>query len=446
MVKNRNLADFSKYVSLNVIGMLAVNCYILADTFFISNEIGLNALTSLNLALPVFGVIFGVGMMLGMGGATKYALLKAEGLDADRTLTHSLLLGLIFSVFFELAAVFLSVPLSRLLGASDTTIALTSEYISTLLYFAPAFIAQQIFTCFVRNDGSPAIAMISMAVGSVSNVLMDYVFIYPLGMGMFGAVIATGIAPLISLCILSTHWIFKCNKLKFKFVKPQLKLFGNIFALGVFSFISEISNGIVVFVFNFLILGLAGEIGVAAYGVIVNVFYVAIGFFNGVAQGVQPLISKRYGEGNYNDVKKLLLYAMVTAFSIAAAIYIFAVAMPDQIVSVFNSENSAEMASIAVQGMRLFFIGVFFVGFNVINAGFFSAVEKGGRAFAISVLRGLIVLIAMAFLLSHFFGMTGVWLALPSSEVIVCIVGAILLSNCLKNLKGGDFEIEKKFI
>lgn len=432
---NVDFKDFSKYVSLNVLGMLAFNCYILADTYFVSNGVGLDALAALNLALPLFGLISGFGMMLGMGGATGYAILRAEGKNGAPAFMHSLLLALLLSVVFELTAVFAADKLSVFLGADGDTFAYTTEYVSVLMYFAPAFFFNQVFICFVRNDSNPVLAMFAVAAGSIVNVILDYVFIYPLQMGMLGAVLATGLAPVISLVILSSHWLVKRRTLRLKLSRFSFRTCGRICSLGIFSFVSEISNGIVILVFNMIIINLTGNTGVAAYGVIVNVFYVALGFFNGVSQGIQPLVSRRYGQNRPRNAKRVFKYGLITAFVMGAALYIISAVFSEGIVGLFNSENSQQLEELAVPGMRIFFTALFFSGFNIVTAGFFSATGRGGKAFAVSFARGLLVIIPLAYLFAGLLGMTGVWLSFPITEIAVAVFAGMLLLNFFKTYR-----------
>ena len=145
--------------------------------------------------------------------------------------------------------------------------------------------------------------MIGMLTGSFSNIILDYVFIFPLHMGIFGAVLATGLAPVISLFILSKHWITKQNQFHFVWTNPSFRLAETILSLGAPSFITEMASGIVMIVFNMIILRLQGNIGVAAYGVVANLSLVVISIYTGIAQGVQPILSRIYGYGERGSQK-----------------------------------------------------------------------------------------------------------------------------------------------
>ena len=224
------LKEFSQYVALNICGMVGLSCYILADTFFISNGLGANGLTALNLAIPIYSFVHGSGLMFGMGGATKYSIYRGQRKykNADQFFSGTVYLMFAAAVIFMLAGVFFSGQLTRLLGADKNVYHMTKTYVQVILLFAPAFMANDTLICFVRNDGNPKLSMLGMLTGSFSNIILDYIFIFPLNMGIFGAVLATGLAPVISLIVLSGHWLAKQNRFHFVRIRPSLRLTGNI--------------------------------------------------------------------------------------------------------------------------------------------------------------------------------------------------------------------------
>lgn len=203
-------SGFLRYASLNVLGMLGLSCYILADTYFIAKGMGADGLAALNLAIPVYSFMNGAALMLGMGGATRYSILRGAGdrEGADPIFTKTLAYAAALAALFVLIGLFGAERLASLLGAKGAVYDMTRTYLRVILLFSPAFLLNQTLLCFVRNDGGPHLAMAAMVSGSLANIVLDYVFIFPCGMGIFGAVLATGCAPLISIAILS-FWFFK---------------------------------------------------------------------------------------------------------------------------------------------------------------------------------------------------------------------------------------------
>lgn len=417
-----------KYSTLSVLGMIAISCYILADTFFVARGLGTNGLAALNLAIPAYNFIHGTGLMLGMGGATKFSIYKSQNdhKSADAIYTNTLYLGVIFSVLFMAVGLFLSGQLAMLLGADSAVFDMTNTYLKVLLLFSPAFIFNDILLCFVRNDGGPRLSMIATVMGSLTNIVLDYIFIFPCGMGIFGAVLATGVSPVLGIVIMLPHALKKTAG--FHPVKTGLHAehVKTDFSLGFPSLLGQVSSGIVMIVFNAIILRLTGNTGVAAYGVIANISLVVTSVYTGIAQGMQPLVSRAYGEQKLKDAHRFLRYSMIFMLILSAVIYLVILLWADPIARIFNSENDAALQRIAVDGLKLYFTSVVFVGFNIILSMYFTSVEKAIPAQVISLLRGFALIIPIAFLLAALWEMTGVWLAFPLTELLVALLGVIL--------------------
>ena len=386
MKKNSHLRDFARYASLNVLGMIGVSCYILADTFFVAKGMGADGVTALNIAIPIYSLIHGTGLMIGMGGATKFAIYKSQGRDEAGSRVFTCAVLMMFGPFFEL---------------NDT------------------------FNCFIRNDGNPKLSMAAMLTGSFSNIILDYVFIFPLDMGIFGAILATGLSPVISLCILSIYKFRKKNSFHIVRARHEGRTFDGILSIGVQSLITELSSGIVVLAFNIIILGLAGNTGVAAYAVIANTSIVAVSIFTGIAQGGQPLISAAHGIGNKDRLRAVLRYSIISQLVIALMVYLAIAFFTTPIAAIFNSEHIDSLQRMAEDGMKIYFTGLFFSGFNIIISAFFAASEKIIPAQTITILRGFALIVPMAFIMSKAAGLTGVWLAYPVTEFIVAAISII---------------------
>ncbi len=425
MTAVKPLHEFAKYASLSVLAMIALSCYILADTFFVSLGLGTRGLAALNLAIPAYNFIHGTGLMLGMGGATRFSILKSQnaGREADRMYTVTLYLSLLFSVFFVVTGLFFSGSLARLLGADQAVFSMTDTYLKVLLLFSPAFILNDVLLCFVRNDGNPQLAMAATITGSLSNILLDYVFIFPCGMGIFGAVFATGLAPVIGILVMAPHWLKRDKGFHLIPTGLQARAAGITLSLGFPSLLAQLSSGIVMILFNTIILGLLGNTGVAAYGVVANISLVVTSIFTGIAQGVQPLISRAYGRKEAVLVEKHLKYSLVSMAVFSTAVYLLLFMFASPVAAVFNSEQDPALQRIAVDGLRLYFTSTLFTGFNIILSTWFASVEKALPAQIVSLLRGLVLIIPAAFLMAFLWGMTGVWLALTAAEFLTAAAG-----------------------
>ena len=427
--------DFMKYSSLNVLGMLGLSCYILADTFFVSKALGSNGLTALNLAIPIYSFINGSGLMIGMGASTKYSIFKSQGNKekANETFTNATILTAFIASIFLLIGIFGSGFLIELLGADNTVFEIGKTYLQVILLFAPMFMTNNLLLCFIRNDGAPQLSMAAMIGGSLSNVILDYVFMFPLGMGIFGAAFATGLAPVVSILILLPFLLKKKNQFHLKKCRISRKLSLEIFSSGLPSLITEVSSGIVMIIFNTIILNIAGNIGVAAYGVIANLSLVVIAIYTGIAQGIQPILSSNYGAKNKKNISDTLKYAMTTVCIISVCIYLCIFFGAEIIVQIFNNEQNEILQNIAVTGLKIYFLACVFAGFNIVISVYFTSISYPTPAHIISILRGFILIIPIAFILSNLGGIIGVWLVFPSTELIVALIGIVLFFKIKNN-------------
>ncbi len=426
---------FLKYVSLNILGQMAYSCYTMADTFFVSASLGANGMTALNLAFPVFCLINGTGLMIGMGGGTQYSILKSRGEDerADRFFTNAVCLAAAFAALFVMAGLFFSETIVRKLGADDTVFAMTNTYLRVMLLFAPAFLSNNLLQCFVRNDGNPSLSMAAMISGSLSNVILDYIFIFPLRMGIFGAIFATGLAPVISLAVLSIHFISGKNKFRFAKTLPHGANLRRIISCGAPSFLTEATSGVVMFLFNFIILRLEGNVGVAAFGVITVISLVVVAIYTGLSQGIQPIISRSCGARDDASIRAVLKYAVAAVLLLSGLIYSIIYFGAQQLAHIFNGEGNEALQAFAVTGMKLYFTACPFMGFNIVLSTYFASTERPAPAQIISLSRGFFVLVPMAFLLSAVLKMTGVWCAYPVAECVVTAMGIVFYWLGAKN-------------
>ncbi|MDO5416269.1 MAG: MATE family efflux transporter [Lachnospiraceae bacterium] len=421
--------------------MLGLSCYILADTYFIAAKLGADGLTALNLAIPAYSVMHGIGLLIGVGGATRFAIMKSrgEGEKADQAFTLALAADGVLSLVFLAAGLSGSGFLAGLLGAEGRIHGLTAVYMKTLYLFAPLFLLNNTLIAFIRNDGRPGRAMAGMMCGSLFNIVMDYIFLYPLNLGMFGAAFATCASPAVSMAVMSPHFwkhqnTFHVSRnarpgLSVRKVLPQL---GNMFSLGLSALINELSSAVVLIVFNLLILNMAGNIGVAAYGVVANLALVAFSLFNGVSQGGQPLFSEAYGTGMRADERRLFRYSVILSIAMGVLMAAGAWIFTGPLVALFNQEGNLQLAEMAHQGLRLYFIGFIWCGVNIVSAAYFSAVERPGASFVLSSMRGFFCILLFAAGLSALWGMNGIWLSFLAAEMTTCAAAVFF---CMKGRK-----------
>ena len=416
-----------RYLLPNILAMIGTSCYILADTFFISLSQGPNGITALNLVLPLYGLIFALGSMIGIGSATRYALGKGiNAPDYHLYFSNSIIWTLLVGAVFVALGVAVPDGVLRLMGADDTISRVGHNYIRIVLCFAPLFMLNFTCTAFVRNDGAPRIAMAATLLSGLFNILFDYLLMFPLGLGMTGAALATGFSPVVSMSICLLHYLSPRNTIRLIPTLPSLRRLLSACQLGVVAFVGEMSSGVTTMVFNFILLHLAGNAAVAAYGIVANIALVGVALFNGISQGLQPLASACHGSGDTQGQSRIYRHSMFIGLCVSAVVVAVVVTFAGTLVAVFNSQHSAQLADYAIPGLRLYFLGFLFAGANIVKSGFYSATGRGRESSILALCRGVVAIVAFAFLLSHLLGITGVWLAFPAAELFTLLLGLVL--------------------
>ncbi len=432
--------NFARYVVPNMLGMVAVSINILTDTYFIANGVGAAGLAALNFAIVAWTLMQATGLMLGIGGGTRFQICISQGkqAEANRVFTNTVMLALGFAFAYLAIIQLFAVPIAGLLGADEETLSLTVNYLRVLFLFAPFFLMNNALMPFVRNDGKPRLSMAAMMVGNGTNIVLDYTFIFVFGWGMVGAAIATGIAPIMSLLLMSRHVFGGKAGFAFRLSAPSVRVMGGIAALGLSSFVVEISSGVVLCLLNLIILQIEGNIGVAAYGVVANIAFVATALFVGIAQGIQPLVSRSYALGAHRELARILRSALIVSVAVAAVFTVSAYVFAEPVVAAFNGEENAHLALLAEEGMRLYFVGYVFAGVNIIVAAFFSAAERPLNGLAVTLLRGLLVIVPMVLLFTALFAMTGVWLSFVVAEALTCVVAVVMLARTARGVRNAS--------
>nr|WP_295778446.1 MATE family efflux transporter [uncultured Intestinibacter sp.] len=424
LLKDKESKVFFHYLVPAVCSTLVTSVYLLVDTLIIGQGVGALGISALNIFMPFFllfngiGLLFGIGSGIlissedGMGNKKKANQYFATGFVS--ILSIAIILGLIWNYYLE--------SLCVILGANSDTIDLVLEYGKCIMAFAPVFMMSNYFAPIVRNMKNPKLVMCAVLTGSVLNVILDYVFVFPMDMGMFGAAAATVIGSLTTLLVLSTHFIKKQNRVKINKETISLNLLAPIFKCGFSSLIMEVASGFVIFIFNIQILKYIGNNGIVVYGIISNCVLVGLALFNGVAQAAQPIIATNFGAGLNTRVKKVLKYALITTTIIGVSLFAVVFLFTGQIIKVFVQANS-EILSVGIPALRLYLSAFCIMNINILISSYFQSVGKEKVAIYISIIRGFLLNIVLAFLLPSVLPSTVLWVVVPVSELItlVCI-------------------------
>ncbi|WP_212980420.1 MATE family efflux transporter [Paenibacillus azoreducens] len=425
---------FVRYLIPSLIGMLMMSINVVADGIFVGHRLGALALAGINIASPVFSVFFALSLWLGTGGATLYSQSKgAKNIkQAQQIFTHSLILIFVFTMLVAVTAYLLRVPLAYALGANQDTLPYALEYMTVLLTYGFIITIQNAFSLFVRNDGNPNLAMISMVVSAVLNIILNYFFLYVLNMSVKGSALATVIATLAGAVVLFAHFLRKDRSLAFVNPRFSWQLTVRTLTIGFPSFISEVGLSVFTIGYNVAMVRWAGTTGVAAFSVLNYAHSVMLMLFLGMGSAIQPLISYYRGAKLRLREVQTIRIAVTTAFISGIIVFLFGQALAGGIVTLFG-DFPDEVRSLAITGIRLFFVGYMFMGINFVMMTFFQASERVTAAVWITLSREIILMVIFLLILPPLFGTNGVWLSIPLSECVVATAIFIYVRFLQKN-------------
>lgn len=406
--------------------MLVTGLYFVVDGIFVGRGVGTQALAAINIAVPFISILTAVSMMITIGGATLTSIHfgKNEKEKANATFRLSLTMMLCFSLVMTLISFFFSQPIAKLLGASDLLLQDVSNYIKFFVMFGIFFCSSNTLSAFVRNDGNPHLAFWGMIVGAVSNIFLDWIFIFPLKMGLVGAAIASGLGQVLACLVLCSHFFRKKGDLTIGKFKFHFSDFRQIIKTGTPEFITQMSQPIIILCYNFIVLDVFGEMGVSAFSVISYILVLVMGVFIGLAQGIQPLLSRSFGEGDNESENLFLQKGLRLNIILAATIYIIMLLFGKDIISIFNS--SPQLIMLGYDCVKIYGICFLFAAANIVYTVYYLATKRTTQALVISLLRSFIVSTICIFLMPMIFGEGAIWTGIVVAELFVMLIAMII--------------------
>lgn len=429
---------FRKLLIPTLLGSLSISAVTAIDGIFVGHGVGASGVAAVNIAVPIYQIMSALGLTMGVGCSVVASIhlsrknTRAAQLNSTQAIAFSSIVAALISV---LVLIFPRQS-ALLLGASETLLPQVEDY---LRFIMPCFVFDMwcmIGLFIIRLDGSPKYAMWCNLIPSALNVLLDWIFIFPLGMGVKGAAIATGLSISVGGLMAMAYLLFFAKELRLVRLKRSVKSFrlavrnlGYQAKLGSSTLLGELILASFVFLGNIVFMKYLGDDGVGAFGIACyyTPFFFMIG--NAVAQSAQPIISYNYGASRWDQVRQARRLLLITASSIGLLATAMFVGIPRQLVALFI-ETDSRAAQIAIQGFPYFAMGIVFYILNVAVIGYYQSIEKSRKANSLVILRGFVLLIPAFFLLPELLGERGIWLAMPVAEIISSVV---ILSMLLWN-------------
>lgn len=434
---------FRKILIPTLLGTISMSAVTAIDGIFVGHGAGAEGVAAVNIIAPIFMIMSGIGLMVGSGCSVVASihLSKQKNKVARLNITQALVWSSIGTALLCALSLISPEQTARLLGASDT---LMPQVVGYLKWIMPSFMFQMWSTTglfIIRLDGSPRCAMWCNITPALLNGVLDWLFIFPLGMGVVGAAIATAISYLVGGIMALTYLLFFASSLRLiplkmsrKSMLLSLKNMGYQCKIGSSALFGEMTLAVLILVGNLVFMTYLGDAGVGAYGI---VCYYAPFFFmvgNAIAQSAQPIISYNYGLARTKEMQEARKLLLATSIIIGMFVASLFITVPDFLVALFVDPHT-ESGQLAIQGFPYFATGIVFFILNVAITGYYQSVERIKRATLFVFLRGFVLLIPCFFLLPQLLGVKGIWLAMPLAEFTTTLLIIILYSSYMQKIK-----------
>ena len=423
--------DFIRFVSATMASQVVFSLYAMVDGLMVSIGVNEYAMSAVNLAIPFTNALFSIAVLFAVGSSTLIAIFIAQEKRREANALFSqnfatlLTLG---AVITALVLLFLE-PFAYLLGADEITLDYVKQYILGIAPFSVCYLVSYNLEVLVKTDGYPRYALFTVIGGCLTNCVLDYIAIFHLDMGVFGAAVATGISQLVTCISYFVHFFSK--KCTFRLCKFRFDphLYARILPIGLSDGVTELCTGLMIFLFNRTVLKCIGTDGVVTYTVIAYVTTIVINLMVGISQGSQPLVSFQYGRGDRAACRKLLHYALTTVCIFAPALFLLVFFFAPQIVRTYLSHAGDELIAFSIGAFRRYSVSYLLLGFNIVIGGFMTAIERPVPAICISVGRGLALQSAVLLLLAAIFGGDAVWYTPIFSEALCLVMSLLFLRS-----------------
>jgi len=422
-----------------IIGMVVNALYNIVDRIYIGNAPGLgkNGLAGITIGFPIMIILLSIGILFGIGGATLFSIRLGEGKpkEADRAIGNSFMLLVISgAIFMVLGQIFLN-PLLKLFGADEEILPYSVSYMRWIFFGAIFQVVSIGMNNFLRADGQPKLAMVTMFAGAGTNIILDPIFIYVFDMGMAGAAIATIIAQALSMVWILIYFLGKRtnHKLKLKHMKLSAKFSLKIVSLGLPLFLMQLANSVLNVILNKRLYIYGGVVAVSSMGIVNSVQTILLMPITGLNQGVQPIVSFNFGARKYGRIKEVEKLAITIATLIVLAGWIATRLFPGAIVSLFNRET--DLVEVGSYALVTWFWCLPLIGFQILAANFFQAIGRSTVAMLLILTRQVLLLIPAIILFSNKWGLEGVLYAAPFADGIATVLTGICFAIGMSRLE-----------
>lgn len=410
-------------------GLFVTYLYNVVDGIFVGQGVGAAALGAVNIGVPFITFAIAIAAMFPMGGATVVAIRMGRGDQegANHAFMTALSMTIAMSVILMIVGMVFAQQIVDFSGASRLS-AQMREMSRQYLFFYSAFsipaLLSTSLSVFVRNDGSPALAFVGMCTGAVANVFIDWLFIFPLQMGVVGAAVASGLGQMCSVLVLLTHFLRKKGNLRIKSFKIDFSLMKKISKRGVPEAVTQLTTPITALCYNLMLASLIGDVGVSTFSVLSFIYSLANAILSGVAQGLQPLWGQCYGKKDTEEMNWYFRSGIIINTILSIVIYGVLFFFDAPVIRIFNKEP--ELVQTATAALPLFALSFVPMAYNLIYTAFLFSTKRTGVSNVIAISRGIVLKALAIFFIPLIAGTDAIWIAPFVAEIITLIIAIVL--------------------
>lgn len=433
LLVNERKRNLWRYILPTVAGSCCTFLYVIVDGIFVGRGVGVDALGAVNIAMPFTMIMIAFATLMTIGGITITAIRLGRGdkEGANDAFMHAATISVVVGVIIMLLGMIFSKQIAVMSGANETFLEMTNNYIFYCSAFSLPFICSIILQGFVRNDGSPVLASVAVITGATMNIFLDWLFIFPLQMGVGGTAIASGLGQFASLPVLLWHFIRQHGTLSIKKFSVSFFLLGKILRRGLPEMIAQFGMPVLTLCMNYSLIRLIGDMAVSAFAILAYLTSFSMGVFFGVSEGLQPLIGQSYGRRDEEELKYYFRAGVIVNWLGSTVLYVLLILFRKYICVLFNS--NAVLLQITTEALPKFSWAFVVIALNLMISTYLYSTKRTTEAVIVAVCRCLVFDTLIILLLPLAFGSGIIWYTVGIAEFLSLIIAFALLKHSEKD-------------
>lgn len=419
-----------------IVGTVVNALYHTVDRIFVGHGVGYIGIAATTVAFPIMTILMSISMLIGIGATSLISIRLGQKKheEAEKVVGNAMVLLILLPVLLTIIYLIFSDPILIFFGASDEALPYARDFVFIVMLGSAFGAISMGMNNFIRAEGNPGLSMMTQIIGAVINVVLNYIFIFKIGLGIKGSALATVSAQFVSaLWVLSYYWTGRSIvKLRLKNMQLSLPIVISIMAIGFAPFAMMLANSVQQTILNKSLLFYGGDLALSAIGIIMSIAAMMFMPVVGLSQGAQPIIGFNYGARQYNRVIETLKLAVIAGSCIALLGYVVIYSWPTQIVSLFS--NDTPLIEITTQAIKIYFAVFLVVGFQIICSNYFQAVGKPIQSTILGLSRQVLLFIPMLLILPNYWGINGIWMSAPISDGLSVLLTAAVIFYEIKKL------------